>query len=158
MKKSVKIIIGVLIAIIIAIVLLFSMLNKEKTSITAEDFKTNMEGKNYTVVDATSQFAEYDFVKKVYIATNEQYKFEFYELDTEEDAIGFFNNNKSIFEEQKGNASASTSVAVNNYAKFTLTTNGKYKCISRINNTVMYINIDSEYKDHLMENLKDLEY
>jgi len=158
MKKIVKIGIGILLAIIIAGILLFSILNKEKISITAKEFKNIMERKEYTVADATSQFEEYEFVKKVYIATDGKYKFEFYEFSSDEDAINFYNNNKSIFENQKGNSSGETYINGKNYSKYTLTTDGKYKCVSRINNTAMFINIENEYKDDLKEVLKDLDY
>lgn len=157
MKKSIKILIGIILVVIVARCV-FVVFNKKKTAITAEEFKSIMEEKEYTVVETTSQFAEYDFVKKSYIATDGKYKFEFYELATEEDAIEFFNNNKTIFENEEGEASAIESNNGKNYEKISLIKNGKYKCISRIKNTALYINIDTEYEGHLKENLKKLDY
>lgn len=160
MKKPV-IIVLIVVAIIIAILgVVFVNLNKEKTSITASSFKNFMEQKGYIVSDANSQFSEYDYVKQVYVATNGNYsyKIEFYELSDENYAMSFYNNNKSIFESSKGSASAETSASLKNYSKYTLSSNGKYMVVSRIDNTVVYLNVDDSYKDTVKDLLKELGY
>jgi len=134
--------------------------NNYKEPITASEFKNEMEDLDFEIVDAKYQFAEYDYVEKVYLALEEDgdYQIEFYKLDEEEDAINFYNNNKSIFESDKGSTSAETSVNLKNNSKYTLTTNGKYKVVSRIENTVIYLNVDKEYKDEVKDILKELGY
>jgi len=133
----------------------------EKTALTSAEFKTKMEAKDFTVHDASDQedFAGIDWIKKVYVALdkNRNFKIEFYEITTAEKATAFFDNNKQIFEESKGNA-AVTDVAVGNHAKYSLTSEGKFKVISRIDNTVIYSVNDSEFKDNVNEVLKDLGY
>lgn len=164
MKKSTKIILGSIIAIIviavIVITIVFISLNKEKTSITAEEFKTKMEEKGYHVIDATEQFASYDYVKKVYLATNEDYsyKLEFYELADDNYATLFYNNNKAILEASKGSVSAENSVAVKNYAQYSLSSNGKYMIVSRINNTVLYASVEDTYKDSIKGMVEEIDY
>lgn len=160
MKKSVVIVL-IVVAIIIAILGIgFINLNKEKTSITASSFKNSMEQKGYIVSDANSQFSEYDYVKQVYVAVNSDYsyKIEFYELADDNYATNFYNNNKSIFESSKGNTSTGTSTSLKNYSKYTLSSNGKYMVVSRINNTVIYLNVDDSYKDMVKDLLKELGY
>ncbi|MGN1134490.1 MAG: hypothetical protein ACI4RN_08585 [Oscillospiraceae bacterium] len=132
----------------------------KKTALSAEDFKSKTEAKGYTVQDATNQFADYDYIKKVYIALDkdQNYQIEFYEIDNADNASQFFKNNKSIFEESKSSASAETSVSVSNNAKYTLTTDGQYKVISRIDNTAVYVNADEEYKSDIKDLLDDLDY
>ncbi len=164
MKKSI-IIVLIIIAIIIAIfgiilVSVFVNLTKEKTPMTASSFKNSMEQKGYIVSDANSQISEYDYIKQVYVAVDSDYsyKIEFYELSDENYAMNFYNTNKSIFESSKGNASAETSAGLKNYSKYTLSSNGKYMVVSRIDNTVVYLNVDDSYKDTVNNLLNELGY
>lgn len=157
MKKSVIITFVIIIAIVGVI---FINLNKEKASITALDFYITMSQKGYVVQDASGQFLEYDYVKQAYIAGNNDYTYqiEFYELIDDSNAISFYNNNKSIFESSKGNTSAETSVGLKNYSKYTLSSNDKYMVVSRINNTVIYVDVEDRYKDAVKTLLDELGY
>lgn len=160
MKKTV-IIVTVIVLIFLAIFgIVFFNLNKEKISITASDFKNSMEQKGYIITDANSQFSQYDYVKQVYVASSADYSFqiEFYELSDENYAIDFYNNNTSRFERYTGNASSKTSVSWKNYSKYTLSSNGKYMVVSRINNTAIYIDVDDKYKDTVKDILNELGY
>ena len=105
-------------------------------------------------------FSNYDYIEKAYIALEEDYdyKIEFYKLDEEEDAIDFYKLNKEKFESQKGSGSAESTVNIGNNSKYTLTTNGEYKVISRIENTAIYLDVDKKYKDEVKEILKELGY
>lgn len=98
--------------------------------------------------------------KKVYIASGKDstYQIEFYELSDEENAIKFYNNNQSIFESTKGSNSSESSASLKNYSKYVLSTNGKYKVISRIDNTVIYCDIDDNYKSVVKEVLEEIDY
>lgn len=164
MKKSIKILIAVIIVVAliigISVVTLVVNLTKEKTSISAEDFKNTMESKGYIISDATSQFSEYNYVKKAYLAVdqNYSYKIEFYTLEDENYAAAFYNNNKAIFESLAGNVSSGTNVNIKNYSKRTLSSNGKYMVVSRIGNTVIYLNVDEQYKDIVKDILNEFGY
>lgn len=159
-KKILFIVLGIILVVVIGGIALFSSLTKEKESMTSSEFKTLMESKGFVVSDSTSQFSQYGYIEQVYVAvpSGYAYQIEFYELSDEEYAISFYNNNKSIFESSKGNDSAETSVSMKNYSKYTLSTGGKYKVVSRINNTVVYLNVDSSHKDTVKDLLKELGY
>ena len=160
MKKPVIITI-IAVAIVVTIIgIIFINLNKEKTSITASDFYTTMSQKEYIVQDSSSQFSEYNYIKQAYIAGSKDhsYQIEFYELENDSYATQFYNNNKSIFESSKVNNSVESSAELKNYSKYTLSSNGKYMVVSRIDNTVIYVNIDSNYKDTVNSLLKELGY
>lgn len=131
-----------------------------KTSITSDDFKNKMESNGYTVQDATNQMASYDYIKKVYIAISNDstYQIEFYELSDSDYATSFFNNNKSIFEDSKSSVSTETSVNLGNHNKYSLTANDKFKVVSRIDNTVVYLDVDENYKSSVKDILDDLGY
>lgn len=138
---------------------MFSKLNKEKVSMSADNFKTMMESKEYTVTDTTSLFAKYEnYMLKSYVARKNDYQIEFYELSNEENAISMYATNKSKFESQISNAYARTSVSMKNYEKYSLTANGKYKYLSRIDNTLIYIDANEEYKDEITNCMKEIGY
>lgn len=164
MKKSTKIIlavVAVIVVAIIAVVIIFAVLNKEKTPITLETFINMMQSKEYVTVDAKTQFAAYDYIEQVFIAAPGDYKYqiEFYKLSDETNAANFYSNNKSIFESSKtGSVQAETNVSGKNYSKYTLSTNGKYCVVSRIGDTVIYLNVDDQYRDTIKDILKELGY
>lgn len=134
--------------------------NLNKQPLTVSEFKNIMEDKDFEIIDAKEQFEDIDYIEKAYIALEEDYDYqiEFYRLDDEDNAIEFYKTNKKIFEEAKGTSSAETSVNMGNNSKYTLTTNDEYKVVSRIENTVIYANVDDKYKDELKDLLKELGY
>lgn len=148
----------VIAGIIVGVVIINKNLNKEP--ITVSEFKNIMEDKDFEIMDAKDQFEDYDYIEKVYLALEEDYEYqiEFYKLDEEDDAINFYNTNKRIFEDSKSSASAETSVSMGNNSKYTLATGDKYKVVSRIENTVIYLNVDEEYKDEVKDILKEIGY
>lgn len=163
MKKGAKIaiIIVVCVLVIAAIVAgVFIIANREKPAKTAEEFDSIMEEKGYRIINAIAQFSGIDEIKSADIALEDDanYQIEFYEIVDEDTAKQFYESNKKIFEESKGDTSVYTDVSGKNYAKYTLTTDGKYMVISRIDNTVIYISIDSAYKDVVSDILKELGY
>ncbi len=159
-KKTLFIVLGIVLVLTVGVIILFVSLNKEKKSITANEFKTLMQGKGLVVSDVTSQYSRYDYVEQVYVAVPSDYSYqiEFYELSDSEYAISFYNNNKSIFESSKGNVSGGTSLSAKNYSKYSLSTDGNYKVISRIDNTVVYLNVDSSNKNTVKDLLNELGY
>lgn len=160
-NKTVFIVLGIILVLLIGGgITLFLSLNKEKVSMTATQFKTSMEEKDFVITDATNQFSGYDYIEQVYIASSSDYSYqiEFYELSDEDYAITLYNNNKSIFKSSEGNVAGETNVDMKNYSKYTLLTNGKYKVVSRIDNTVVYLNVDSSKKDSVKNILKKLGY
>ena len=148
----------VIAGISVGVVIINKNLNKEP--ISAKEFKDIMEDKDFEIVDAISQFELYDYVEKAYVALEEDYDYqiEFYRLDEEEDAIYMYNINKDKFEKQKSSASAEKSVSMGNNSKYVLKTNDKYKVVSRIENTVIYADVDEKYEDEVKEIFKEMGY
>ncbi len=164
MKKRTIVILTIIAVIIIAVVAIVGIvvvkLNKEKNPLTTKEFISKMIDKGYTVIDAKDQLVGYDKLKAATIALSKsnKYQFEFYELEDEDSAKEFYNYNKKRFESVKENNSKETSKEFKNYSKYTLTTDGKYKVISRIDNTVMYLDVDENYKDTVTSVLKEFDY
>lgn len=157
-----KIIIGIIVLVIVvamAVTVLFMSLSKEKLAITAMDFASIMEQNGYVIQDVTGLFEQYDnYITKGYVAGNENFQIEFYELSNDENAIYMYNTNKQKFENQNTSGYASSKVEISNYGKYTLKTNGKFKCISRIDNTLVYIDVNETYEDTVKELLNKIGY
>lgn len=136
------------------------MANKEKTPVSAEEFKTTLEGKEFNVIDANSQLSSISQIKQAYLAIENGYNYqiEFYELEDDSSATTFYNNNKNNFEASKGSASSNTNIAGKNYEKYTLSSNGKYMVVSRIANTVIYLSVKDEYSSTVKDILKEIDY
>jgi len=132
----------------------------EKTALTADEFKNLAEGEGYTVIDSTSKVEQSDRIKKVYVAVNSglTYQIEFWELSDVDIGVIFYNTNKENFENSKGSVNAETTINLGNYSKYTLSTNGKYKVIARVENTAIYANVDEEYKEEVKDFIEQLGY
>lgn len=128
--------------------------------ITADNFKQEMAKKNYNVVDVTKQFESAKYVKKAYVALegNKKYQIEFYQIDNKENTLSFYNTNRNIFKQKKSNKSSETNVDLENHSKYTLSSDGKYMVVSRIDNTVVYLNVDSKHKKEVKNILDELGY
>ena len=160
MKKSLIIgIIVVIFVICIAFVIgvAFTNYNKERTSITSEEFKQIMEKKEFFMIDATSQN---EYIKKVYnaVESDNRYQIEFYEYTDSDIANKFYKNMYYKLESDKGNANLRTNINLKNYSKYTLTAKGRYTILSRINNTIMYVSVSDEYKDDVKGIIEELGY
>lgn len=161
MNKRKTIIIVIIIWIIAALMIgIVAVTSKAKTPISSIGFATTMSSKGYKITDASDQLAQYEYVTKVYIAGNKStnYQIEFYELSDDTMAKSFFNQNKTKFENQKESASAETNVKGKNYSKYTLSTGNKYKVLSRIDNTVIYLDVYDSYEEEVKNILGELGY
>ena len=160
MKKAIIIIVVVFLIIFAIIGSVLMLFNKEKNSISSADFDTIMTQKEFSVRDATHQFSDFGYMKQVHFATSvdESLQIDFYETKDDESAIRFFRQKREQMELSKGNVSAQTSAEFKNNAKFTLSSNGKYKVVSRINNTVIYVSADEVNKDTIKTILKEIGY
>ena len=148
--------------LVVLVVMLFvstaCSLNKE--SIDYQEFNNIMTNNGFNVVNVEEQFQEYEYFEESYVAldANGNYQIEFYELEDESYAISFYNNNKSIFEEESSIVTFQSNTNLTNSNKFVLVTDTEYKVISRIDDTVIYLNVDKKYKEEVTNILKKLGY
>ena len=168
MKKSTKIIITVVVVWIVLsmlavgalLILGIKVATEEKTPITTVEFIDKAREKGLVPADASNQAVQYDYVKKAYIAVeeNNKYQIEFYELSDEEMAKAFFNNNVEVIKTKEGSVTARNEINISNYSKYTSSSTGKCMVVSRIGNTVIYLNVADEYKDTVKNILEELGY
>ena len=75
-----------------------------------------------------------------------------------ENALAFYNLNKSIFTAEETKYSVSTNIDKERKNKYTLTTDDKYKVIFRIDSTVLYVDAPKESKNDVKKIIKKLGY
>lgn len=133
-----------------------------KTPVTTADFKAVAEKKGFLVEDVMAQFSEHtDIVKEATVTAPESiaFKLEFYVLSDESSARSFYANNKANLEANKGNADSNVSLSGKNYESFSMTTDGKYMFIERVDTTVLYVGpTDSANKAEIEAFVKELKY
>ena len=144
--------------LVILIILLSGCMLEEKESIDIEEFNKIMTNENFKVVSVKEQFAQYDYFEEAFVATNNNYQIEFYELEEDNYAVDFYETNKKVFEQTKPNTSIYINEDFNESNKYILTTDNEYKVISRIEDTVIYLNVDKKYKEEVNSILKKLGY
>lgn len=130
-----------------------------KTPLNSNDFVDLIEQNEYKTTNVINQFTDYTQIKNAFIAQDKgmNYQIEYYELDTIDSAKSFYKGNKEIFQKQE-NIKSHTKVDLDNYEKYTQSTDTVYSSISRIDNTVVYANVKIEYKDKIIEIIKKLGY
>jgi len=133
--------------------------------IASDDFKSYMEDKGYEIVDSTDQYAGIGDVHKGYIALVDSnndgeidYQIEWLEVKNIEDAILLFEQQKVVSESYKGNSSSESNVNRKNYSEYSITYNGIHINMIRVENTLVYVMCDEEYKDNVKEDMKQIGY
>lgn len=158
------IIIGVVLLIIAGIASFLLIVGKDivtsKNPITASEFKTTMEEEDFIIKDVTTQFSNYSYVNKAYLAISEDYTYqiEFYDLSNSDYAKNFYDNNVEVFKKETGSGSTYSYVNFDKYSRYSQEANNKYQVISRIENTAVYVNVNSKYKDDVKDILDDIGY
>jgi roadblock/LC7 domain-containing protein len=142
---------------IIAAILIFSGCSTNKTPLTSDGFKEKMEEAGFEIYDITDQYEE-GLLDAAFVTMKEDYKLEFYVLNTSDDAKAMYNANKSDFEDLRSGNSAYNSVNLGNHASYKLTTEDGYYVVSRIDNTLVFVKTDKKNKDAINKVLKDLGY
>lgn len=160
MKKTIIIVIVVILIIALIIGGTVFMLTRPKKAVLAEEFKTLAEEKGYIVSDTKSQFESYEYIKTAQVAVSGDYTYliEFYTLSDEENSNSFYNKNKSTFEALKQENSIQTETNGKNYETYSLKSGGKYMYIARVNDTILYINVNEAVEENVKELVKKLGY
>ena len=141
-------------------VLILTACSTNKKSINSTEFINMMESQGFEIVNVIDQFSGFNELKEANVALKDDssYQIEFYVMDTNDSAVKLYEHNKDLFESSKGSVSAYTNVDLGNNNKYTLTTDGMFKLLSRIDNTMIYLDVNSEYKDEVLNIVKKLGY
>ncbi len=164
MKKG--IIIAIIVVAIIALIVggvcatIFIISSQPKDPITVDQFKSALQQKDYAIYDAKDQFVVYTYIQSAQIAikSDDTHQIEFYKFADSTYAMNsFFNDRSQSFENSKGNGQSST-ISGSNYSKYVLRTNGKYRVVSVIGDTGIYVDVDDDYEEEVSSILEELGY
>ena len=157
MKKTLR----ALLIITICLTSLFCLsgCGKKKTPKTADEFYNIMIEKKFVIKDSKSEYSSHNEIIRSYVAapSDLSYQIEFLELDSDSSAKNMFASNQRIFQDTSSNKIES-SVSASNYDKYTIEVDGKYKVISRIDKTLVYVDSSIQYKDNVNKLLEELGY
>ncbi len=140
--------------------ILLTACGSSKKPISDDEFKNVMNENDYYVENVLNDFSDYSYIKGAYIAikNGKNYQIEFYELENNYYAKSFYDINKEIFEASQTNNSIYKNIDLNDTNKYTLINEDSYKVISRIENTVIYVDVNKKYMDDINSILKKLKY
>lgn len=138
----------------------------KKTAITAEEFSSKMEDEGYQMVDITNQYEE---VENALLAMNldDGYKIEYYNFADEDSARTAYNQTANKFDKQYNVKMMSMNLTFNHSQSFYFTGQGKdadgnklesYVHISRVDDTMILVVADKEYRDDIKAIIKELGY
>lgn len=160
MKKSSKIIfVGFLLVVFVAVALggysIFKLVTKEYVSLTAEEFSKIMEENGFTTQTTINEEGVY---LELVIADNGKYEVEYMNYDDAVEAKYRYLELKYDVENLKGSSYSQSENNINNMQKKSTSSNGKYGYVCRINNSIVYVNTSSTYKDEIKGIMKKLGY
>lgn len=130
-----------------------------KVVITTDTFTKVCDENGFETTNVIEQYKSYDQIREATVARNaDGLQIEFYVIDSADNASSMFETNKTKFEANKGSVSSNTSVSMGNYENYAQTSNGQYMYVSRVDNTLIYMTVDENYKDIMKEIVKQLGY
>ena len=132
-------------AVLVLVLALSLVACSPREVISAEEFVSRMEGAGHTVEDFTSLLGGDDSgATAAFIADCGAFETEFFVFETEAQAQAIYNQIQREFENMRGNVSSHTEVNVSNYSRFRQTSDGMFKVVSRVENTMVVVVTDSD--------------
>lgn len=152
MKK--KLLLGIL---LIGLLFITGCTAKEK--LEPSNFKKIMEKKGFIVTEQTGiAIAEGGNVDISYKAESpdQRYVINFYEFDGEVSAQGFYAKKQA--ELGSTGSQVYTELNLGNYSKYTMIYHERFAAISRVSNTVVYVDTEKNYQEEVKQLLLDIGY
>ncbi len=129
-----------------------------KKKISVEKFNSDMEKKNYTIINAGEN--EELGLTKSSIAKDEDNKYiiEFYQFDSFERSKYMYHKTKLEISSLAVKGSTSGEISRKKYLKYVLTNNDYYYVVSNVDNTLLIAYTKVENKSELKEIIKKIGY
>ena len=143
--------------LILFVLIIFTVSCKvNKEPISSEKFQSVMEKNGFSVENIDIPESQKEVIKEVLLAKNDDYQIVYYITHDSDKAIRFFNSGKEEIMLSKGNATIESSKSIGNQSRYSLKANSKFKLISRIENTLIYVDAPDTYEKNIKEILKEL--
>lgn len=149
MKKKI-LFLGIL---FISIFCLTGCLNKNV--LTPVDFKTKMEGKGFTV-QAEEVPEDVSYIESAATAKKDEIEIQFYVFKELDKAKSIYDSFKS--EAEGYDSKSSIEVNLGNHQKYEITTDKYFSFITRVDKTMVLVEVDKKYKNDTIDALKELGY
>lgn len=145
---------------IILLILLCFGCGKIQSPITLEEFQDNCDKNELYFYDISDNFKESQKVIQAGMASTSVWHIEFYIFNEEDDAIEAYESNKQNFLDVKKESTTFTDSdkSYNNKVTYSLTTNTTYYYISRIDETMIFVQVPVEYRGRVKKFHESLGY
>ena len=159
-KKKSKVRLIILIIVLVILIAIFASLityirlNREKDSISLETFKSIMEDEGFEVLDKSYETS----AGKLYVARNGDYQIQFFDCTNDRTAEIYYDAFVEACEDEIDGSHTGSTVAFKNYARRVISANGEYTVISLIDDTLLFVQADKEYKGDVKDVLEELGY
>ena len=144
--------------IIFLFMIILTGCGETRKKVDPSEFQTKMMKNGFQILDSTNEM-NYDYIVKIYVAKSTNYNIEYYNIIDEDYASVFFQNNVDAIEKTiVGDKATIAQENGNNFSKYTLLYGGRYKIVSRIDNTVIFLNVSDRYKNDVDGIIEELGY
>ncbi len=136
-------------------------INLDKKVLTPDEFMDIMVAEGYNIYDITAQTTDFTDIETVYAATTgeELYQIEFIKMVDVEAAEALFTGNKVGLEQYKeANAYTDYDLDLANFSTYKINVIGRYVVVSRVEDTLIFINAPEAFKDEIDRIVKVLGY
>ena len=127
----------------------------KKESLSQDEISSSLISQGFDVYDVSEQMEDSN-VKKVLAANNGKYQIEYYSFAKDKYAKDAYESNKDTF--NKASSKKGKEKSNENYNKYTQELSDTYNCLIRIDNTLVYLSVNIEYKSSAKKVLKNLGY
>ncbi len=143
-------------AVIMAVVLLCSC--SSKMAKTAQEFTDFAENNGFTVSDITEETETNGLVKTMLLANCEDYQLEFSVLNDSDTAESVFYGNMDNLNSEVSVKTFTKQVESSNYNYYEFVSDDMFYVVSRVEDTMLLCVADKEFKDDILEDIKQLGY
>ena len=148
MKKYIKIV------IVLLVVLILTGCEDKKTALNQKQITDKLYKLEFFVDDNT-KLMEDSTMRTALSAYNSKYQIEYYIFKDEKRAKEAFQDNKKYFD---NNGKKGKEKTKKNYSKYVQELSDTYNVLTRVDNTLLYISSNIEYKSNIKKVLKELNY
>jgi len=150
----------IIVTIVIVSIVAFAIINSGKKAITIEKFEEKAKENGYNIADMQNAITDKEEVINAKVAMSEDYSYiiRFYTLKDNASANHFYNENKEEIAKlkQEGNEVVEKNNKNNN--TYSLKADGKYRYISRVENTIIQLSVNEAEEQKVTEFMKKLGY
>lgn len=146
--------------LIISIIMIFTLTGCTKLALHPDDVTTIISNLGHKVEDISDKYTDYDNIVKVLKIKDieDRWEIEYYLLKDLHSAERMYQENFELFNLFESQATFYSEVNQGNYSTYKLQTSGSYMYLSRVDNTLLYIDVNILHKNIMEEIITALAY